>query len=45
MLTKQELKNITGGEITLAAGCLIAGGIVFLIGIIDGYLRPLACKK
>ena len=45
MLTKQELKNINGGEITFATGCLIVGGIVFLIGVIDGYLRPLSCKK
>lgn len=44
-LSKDRLKEIYGGEITLAAGCLIVAGIVFVIGVIDGFLRPLQCRK
>ena len=40
-----ELKNIQGGAIRWA----IIGGIsaigILLAGIIDGYLRPLSCKR
>ena len=45
-LTKQELSNINGGAIKLALSkYLIGGGIAtFIVGIVDGYLRPLACK-
>lgn len=44
-LTSDRLKEIQGGEITMATGCLIVAGIVFVIGVIDGYLRPLQCRK
>lgn len=44
-LTTKELKNIHGGSISLGAGLLIGAGIVFLIGIIDGYVRPLKCNS
>lgn len=41
-LTKKELKNINGGGIgTFIA---IGAGIVFMIGLIDGLVRPLACR-
>ena len=44
-LTKQELSNINGGAIKLALSkYLIGGGIAtFIVGIVDGYLRPLTC--
>lgn len=43
-LTKNELLNINGGAISIGAGLLIAAGVVFLIGVIDGYVRPLKCN-
>jgi len=43
-LTMDELKQISGGGISVGAGLLIASGIVFLIGVIDGYVRPLGCN-
>lgn len=41
-LEKKELKNIQGGGIGF--GLLVGVGIVFLIGVIDGYMRPLKCN-
>lgn len=40
-LNRQELKQIQGGG--LGIGLLIGAGIIFLIGVIDGYVRPLKC--
>ena len=36
--------EIQGGGISLGAGLLIGAGVVFLIGVIDGYIRPLKCN-
>lgn len=44
-LEKEELKNIKGGAFHLTLGFGIAAGITFIIGVIDGYIRPLACNK
>ncbi len=44
-LTERELKEIKGGSISLGAGLLIVAGIVFIIGVIDGYVRPLKCNS
>ncbi len=41
-LSKKELKKINGGGIGL--GFLIGGGLVFLIGVVDGFVRPLKCN-
>ena len=43
-LKKEELLDVNGGAITLAGGLLIVGGVVFTIGVLDGYLRPLRCN-
>ncbi len=43
-LQKEDLKQITGG-IGFGTGLLIAGGVIFLIGVIDGYTRPLRCNS
>ena len=40
-LNKEELKQLRGGGLGL--GLLIGAGIIFLIGVFDGYVRPLAC--
>lgn len=44
ILTKEELKKINGGGISFGAILGIGAGITFLIGLIDGYVRPLACR-
>lgn len=43
-LKKEDLKEINGGGISFGAGVLIGAGITFLIGLIDGYIRPLSCR-
>ena len=40
-LEKNELMNISGGG--LGIGLLISAGVLFLVGVIDGYARPLKC--
>ena len=44
-LDNKELETIKGGGISwgILAG-LVSGGI-FLIGVVDGYLRPYKCRK
>ena len=37
-----ELRSINGGGIGIAF--LVGAGITFLIGVIDGYVRPLKCN-
>lgn len=41
-LDNNELMKVSGGGFGL--GLLIGAGIVFLIGVIDGYVRPLKCN-
>lgn len=43
-LTNFELQNISGGSISWAAIFGAIAGGVFLIGVIDGYLRPYQCR-
>lgn len=42
-LSNEELVNTTGGGWKTFA-LIGAGIIVFTIGVIDGYLRPLKCR-
>ena len=44
-LEEQELKNIEGGALLLGLGKWVIGGglVTFMIGAINGYLRPLTC--
>lgn len=44
-LQDEELIELTGGAIKYGLLTVIGGVITFIIGIIDGYLRPLACNK
>ncbi len=37
-----ELKNLSGGAI--GAYLVIGGIVVFIISVIDGYVRPLRCR-
>lgn len=43
-LNNEELKQINGGAFHIGIGFAIAAGISFIIGLVDGYVRPLACK-
>lgn len=42
-LTQHQLNQIDGGASFGLAAILVAGAI-FLIGVIDGYFRPLKCN-
>jgi len=43
-LSKDELLNVTGGGISIGAVTGIGALITFIIGIVDGYLRPSKCS-
>lgn len=44
-LSNQELNNIVGGAKRITFGIIAGGLITLIIGIIDGYLRPLKCNS
>lgn len=44
-LTTEELSVVTGGAVNAGVYLAIGGLITFIIGVIDGYLRPLSCNK
>lgn len=43
-LNKHELEAIKGGAISWAVLSGIVSGGIFLIGVLDGYLRPYKCR-
>lgn len=43
-LTNDELKSIEGGGISPGLAVGIIAGVTFIIGIIDGIIRPLRCN-
>lgn len=45
ILEEQELKQVVGGGFSFGLGALIGAGITFLIGLIDGFVRPLGCNR
>lgn len=47
MIKEEELKQISGGfsfSIAASIGALIGGIGAFIIGFMDGYTRPYACR-
>ena len=44
-INKEELKNIDGGGLSLLGVAGLVAGAVFLIGVIDGYVRPKKCNE
>ncbi len=45
MLTDNELLNIEGGAVSWTTIGVVLGGIVtLLVGVFDGYFRPLKCN-
>lgn len=43
-MTKDDLLKVEGGAIRWGIGALIAAGVTFIAGLIDGILRPLKCN-
>lgn len=43
-LSDKELKNVKGG-LSITAGFVIGAIVIFLAGVIDGFVRPLSCNK
>lgn len=43
-LTNNEMKKIDGGGFNVALWLGIGAGVSFLIGLIDGIVRPLKCN-
>lgn len=44
MINDKELKEIYGG-ISFWTGAGIIGGLVFIIGVLDGFVNPSKCKS
>lgn len=45
VLSKEELYNINGGGIKFGVYAAIGCFITFIVGIVDGFLRPLSCNR
>lgn len=43
-LKNEELMEIQGGGISFGTGLLIIAGVAFVIGVVDGIVRPLSCN-
>lgn len=43
-LSDYELKTMKGG-LSVTAGLVIGAIVVFLAGVLDGFVRPLSCDK
>lgn len=43
-LNNEDLKKVSGGAFNFAIVTAIIAGITFIIGVIDGYTRKLACN-
>ena len=43
-IDNKDLKNINGGGLSIWGGVGLVDGIIFLIGLIDGFVRPLKCN-
>lgn len=44
MMVQSELYEIKGGVAKWIIGLGIGSIVTFLIGVVDGYLRPLSCN-
>ena len=42
MINKEELIKIKGGKISGTTGVIVSAIVSFLIGVVDGYMRPIA---
>lgn len=44
-LSQENLKKINGGGISVWGAIAIVTGVVFIVGVIDGFVRPLTCNS
>ena len=44
MLSNEDLYDVKAGAIKASVLGLIIAGITFVVGVIDGYIRPLKCN-
>jgi lactobin A/cerein 7B family class IIb bacteriocin len=44
IISDKELKIINGGAISFGTALIIGGIVTFLIGVLDGFVRPLRCR-
>ncbi len=44
-LSKEELLEIKAGGISWSAVGAIVGIVTFVIGLVDGFIRPLPCNE
>lgn len=45
VIENEELKEISGGGLKYGIAAIVGGILTFLVGVVDGYLRPLSCNK
>lgn len=45
IINKEELKNVKGGAFGLKIFVSIISAGTFIIGLVDGFLRPLKCRN
>lgn len=43
-LSNYELNKIEGGMVFRTSGLIIGGLFTFILGLVDGFLRPLKCN-
>ena len=43
-IKNDELKHISGGGFNVGVAIAIAVGVTFIVGVIDGIVRPLKCN-
>lgn len=43
-LSNQEMLDIKGGAVKMGVVAGVAAGIAFVIGILDGLMRPIKCR-
>ncbi len=45
VLSNEELTEVVGGGFKIGVAIVAAAIVTFIIGVIDGYFRPLKCNK
>ena len=45
VLSQEELYNTQGGGLKIGFFAILGGVITFVVGLIDGYIRPLSCNR
>ncbi len=43
-ISKDELDKIKGGGLSIWGAISLVAGIIFIVGVIDGFVRPLKCN-